>query len=70
MEIWSFVTQVINAGNFWAHPVAGPRSEFQDFMGKLNDHFRKDTNSQANDQVEKGQVSVYKLMYYSLMAVM
>ena len=35
-------------------------------MGKLNDHFRKDTNSQANNQVEKGQVSVYKLMYYSV----
>ena len=49
--------QVINAGNFWAHPIASPGSEFQDFMGKLNDHFKKSTTSQAVPQLVKGQVS-------------
>ena len=61
--------QVINAGHFWAHPIASPGSEFQDFMGKLNDHFRKNTTSQTINHLEKGQVSAYKLLYYSLITL-
>ena len=52
--------QVINAGNFWAHPIGSPGSEFQNFMGNLNDHFRKSTTSQAVPRLEKGQVSTTK----------
>ena len=56
-DLCNIFGQVINAGNFWAHPIASPGSEFQDFMGKLNDHFRKSTTSQAVPQLVKGQVS-------------
>ncbi|KAJ7374519.1 Tdrd12p [Desmophyllum pertusum] len=54
------IFKVMNAGNFWAHPIASPGSEFQDFMGKLNDHFRQSTTSQAVTQILKGQMCVIR----------
>lgn len=49
------IFKVIDAGHFWANPVAQP-----DFMGKLNDHFRNSTTPEVINLLAKGQMCVVR----------
>lgn len=49
------IFKVIDAGHFWAHPLA--QSEF---MGKLNDHFRNSTATEIVNPLVKGQMCVVR----------
>lgn len=49
------ILKVINAGHFWAHPLAQP-----ELMGKLNDHFRNAAPSEIISPLVKGQMCVVR----------
>ena len=50
-------SQIINAGHFWARPIARRDSELQTFMGALNDYFQSGPGVKAHSIIpEKGKV--------------